>query len=206
MLARLLAIVAPPLCVACGADAGRAPPLCLACRGELARGRASVSAGQVPVWAAFPYDGPAGALVRALKFRGRVALAEVMAAQIAAHAPADLLGGAVVPVPLHPARRRRRGYNQAALLAAALAERAGLRACDCLRRTGDPTPQVGRGRRARMASLAGSIEAIAPVPARALLVDDVVTTGATLAACARALRAAGCRQVEALAYARTTGR
>lgn len=204
MLDRFLAIVAPPLCTACGADARRAGPLCAACRAELARG-AGVSVGP-GIWAGFPYEGPAGALVRALKFSGHVALADVMAAQITAHAPSELLAGEVVPVPLHPSRRRRRGYNQAALLAESLGRRAGLCIDDCLVRSGDPAPQMGRGRRARMQSLLGRIEAPGRVPERALLVDDVVTTGATLAACAQALRAAGCLHVGAVIYARTSGR
>lgn len=158
------------------------------------------------VWSAFPYDGPARELVRELKFRGRVSLAGVMAAQIAALAPPDCLRGVVVPVPLHPAHLRTRGFNHARELALALAERASLPLSDCLRRSGDPAAQVGRGRSARMRAVAGTVTAAGPVPARALLVDDVVTTGATLGACAAALGAAGCHDVAALTYARTPGR
>jgi ComF family protein len=203
MLARLVQSFLAPLCVACGADTGRGGPLCRGCRAELARSRAPELEA---AWAVFRYDGPAGALVRELKFGGQTALADVMAGQIAAHAPPGLLAGALVPVPLHPARLRRRGFNHAAALAAALARRTGLPVADCLRRSGDPAPQAGRGRRARMHALTGRVTAEGPVPARALIVDDVVTTGATLRACSEALKEAGCAQVGGLTYARTPGR
>jgi predicted amidophosphoribosyltransferase len=129
-----------------------------------------------------------------------------MAALVVASAPEELLRGVLVPVPLHPARLRRRGFNQAALLAEAIAGRTGLTMSACLRRRGSRTPQVGRDRRARLAGPAGSIEADAPAPGRALIVDDVATTGATLAACAAALRAAGAADVAAIVFARTPGR
>ena len=210
MLERLIGLVAPPLCAACGADAGRATPLCAACRVELARsaftGRAPPSASGLHVWSAFAYDGPAGALVRLLKFGGRVRLADTMAAQIVAAAPPVVWDGTIVPVPLHPARLRSRGYNQAAVLGRGLARRRGLPLADCLRQLGGSLPQTGRGRAARIRGPNGSVTASGAVPARALLVDDVVTTGATLAACAKALRQAGCGNVFAITYARTSGR
>jgi ComF family protein len=160
----------------------------------------------LPVWAPVAYSGPARDLARALKFRGAVAVADAMAAQIAANVRPALLQGTLVPVPLHPRRLRRRGYNQAALIAEALATRTGLGVADCLARSGSAATQVGRNRRERRAGPAGSIHTRAPVPARALLVDDVTTTGATLGACAAALRAAGALDVAAIAFARTIGR
>ncbi|MBD0282941.1 MAG: ComF family protein [Thermoleophilaceae bacterium] len=154
-----------------------------------------------------------------MKFRGGVALADAMAALIVANAPAallpvvdagqDPLAGhvpALVPVPLHPARRRRRGFNQAAVLAEALARRTGLPVADCLSRSGRSGSQVGRPRPARLSAPPGRIRAHALVPGRTLVVDDVATTGATLAACARALRAAGTRDVRAITFARALGR
>jgi ComF family protein len=204
VLARILTVLAPRLCVACGRHAGRAEPLCAECRPQLAR--SVVTAPGSEVWSAFAYEGPAVALVRALKFGGRVALAECMAAQIAAYGPPVQPEGALVPVPLHPARLRSRGFNQAELLARSLAARTGMPVADCLARGGDRAAQIGRRRADRIRALPGSVAVVGPPPARALLVDDVVTTGATLRACGKALTAAGCNYIGAITYARTGGR
>jgi ComF family protein len=202
--------LAPSLCVACSAHAGAAEPLCRSCRGELRwLGPDLASACGVEVWAPLAYDGPARAIVKALKFGRLPRLAETMAAQIAANAPPRALAaGALVPVPLHPSRLRRRGYNQAERLAVALAARTGAPLADCLERFGDRRTQVGRDRRARLRGISGSVRLRGgeAAPAAATLVDDVATTGATLAACAEALRAAGARRVTAITYARTLGR
>jgi ComF family protein len=145
--------------------------------------------------------------VRALKFRGATGVAESMAAQIAAGTPSDLLSGAtLVPVPLHPKRLRSRGFNQATVLAAALGGRAGLPVADLLVRSGPAAPQAGLHRAERRAGPAGTIATRGRAPARVLLVDDVVTTGATLAACSAALRRAGAADVSAVTFARTLGR
>ncbi|MGI9081766.1 MAG: ComF family protein [Thermoleophilaceae bacterium] len=211
LLTRALALIAPPFCWACGAGSALAEPLCSACRSELSwLGPDTVEVAGVETWAPVSYEGPARALVRALKFRGAAGLAAPMAAQIAAGAPHRLLDppAALVPVPLHPARARRRGFKQAERLAAQLTRRRGLEMEDCLRRRGQARRQVGLGRAERLAGIEGALElrAGARAPARAILVDDVVTTGATLSSCAAVLRAAGTRHVWALAYARTPGR
>ena len=192
----------------------------MACRHLLRRLPARpVQLAGVPAWAQVGYEGPARELVRALKFRGAVALVDAMAAQIAANAPSGLIGAragpdparpVLVPVPLHPRRMRARGFNQARLLAEALARRTGLETADCLERLGAEGTQVGRGRHERRAGPAGRVlmrsGQATEAPAHALLVDDVVTTGGTLAACAAALRSAGTGEVGALAFARTLGR
>ena len=209
LLARLLKPLAPPLCVACGGAAGAKEPLCGGCRAALRwLGPELTRIRGIDLWAPLVYEGSARALVGALKYRGALQAADLMAAQMAANAPPDLLPGrALVPVPLHPARRRRRGYNQAERLARALAGRSGALVCDCLDRTGSRLAQVGRPRVERLTALEGAIRPrpATAVPPRVLVVDDVVTTGAMLAGCAGVLRAAGV-DVRAIAYARTPGR
>lgn len=149
------------------------------------------------------HDGPARALVAALKFRGALAAADLMAAQIVAGAPAELLAQAtLVPVPAHPARRRARGYDQAALLARALARRTQQPTTTCLTRDGAPQRQLGAGRRTRRAAGRLDVRCAHPAPHHAVLVDDVHTTGATLDACARALREGGAERVAAVTYTR----
>jgi len=169
-----------------------------------------VEVGGLELWAPLAYEGAAAALVRALKYRGAVALADPMAAQLAANAPPGLLErpAELVPVPLHPARRRRRGYNQAEQLACALARRRGLNVSDVLVRSGPAIRQVGRDRSQRLRGVMGSVEPArgASIPTRVVLVDDVATTGATLRACAAALSAGGARSVRAICFARTPGR
>jgi len=131
-----------------------------------------------------------------------------MAAHITARVPEALLTGTVVPVPVHPDHRRRRGVDHAAALGQALAARAGLELSACLERVGDPLPQVGRGQRERIHGPRGAIRLRmgAEAPQKSLLVDDVVTTGATLAACIRTLASAGSVEIAAIAYARTSAR
>jgi predicted amidophosphoribosyltransferase len=207
LLRRLASILAPPLCAACGGVAGEREPLCGGCRRALRwLGTEPAAAAGVHVWAPLAYDGPARALVRGLKFGGLPAMAATMASQMAANAPPGWLEtGALVPVPLHPARLRRRGYNQAERLAAELSARTGLPVVACLERSGERATQVGRGRSERLVSIAGRVAARpgVPVPREVVLVDDVVTTGATLAACAAACSPV---RVRAVAYARTPGR
>lgn len=217
MLADLLSVLAPPSCLACRAPLGAPGVLCGVCRAELpwlrdpcprcalprpcgpcpARGGALTAS-----WAPVAYDGPARELVFALKLAGALPAAAAMAAQIAARVPRALVDDAVlVPVPPALARRRQRGFDPADRLVQELAERTGRPVARCLRRPGGARRQVGRGRRARAAGL--RFEAAGVPPPIVLLVDDVHTTGATLDACARALRDAGARRVGAVTYART---
>jgi predicted amidophosphoribosyltransferase len=163
---------------------------------------ASAPVAGLDVWAAVAYHGPARTIVRRLKFGGATALAENMAATIAASAPPDLLEHALVPVPSPRARRRARGFCHATLLAEALGERTGSPVLPLLGRVGQAYRQVGRARGQRLRSpprFTASRTGVEEV----VLVDDVVTTGATLGACARALREKGWHCGHALAYART---
>jgi ComF family protein len=207
-IGRLLSLLAPPFCWHCGAPARDPEPLCAGCRSALRwLGLDTTLLAGVETWAPVAYDGAGRSLVHALKFRGAAGVAECMAGQVAARAPERLLADAtLVPVPLHPSRLRRRGFNQAERLARALAERTGRPMSDCLERGGPPVRQMGRSRAHRATAMRGAVTARFAPAIRVTIVDDVATTGATLAACATALRAAGARQVGALAYARTPAR
>jgi predicted amidophosphoribosyltransferase len=151
-------------------------------------------------WSSAPHEGVARGLVAALKFRRLLPVADLMADRIQWLAPAHMLSGAIVPVPPAPSRLRRRGFDPAGELAAALAERLGAPLEACLARRGGRR-QVGR-RRAERLGQPPRIHVAGTVPRSVLLVDDVLTTGATMSACAQALRAAGAARVVAVTFAR----
>ncbi len=205
-LTALLAAAAPPRCAACGEDCDAAAPLCAACDAEIGRARPMVGPGPPGVdlaVGAAPYEGAARLVAHGLKYGRRISLATLAAERIAAACPEEGLAGALVPVPPAPWRGRWRGFDPAEEIALALARISGTPYVHtCLRRGPGPR-QVGRPRRERLAdppriAFRGDL-----APRRALLVDDVHTTGATLSACARALRTAGAEEVWALVFARS---
>jgi len=140
-------------------------------------------------------------MVVALKYRRLTEVAFAMADRIHRLLPTALRGGVVVPVPAAPLRSLARGFDPAEGIAAAFAERAGaMYLAGSLRRAGTGR-QVGR-RRAERLGRPPRIEAVGSAPRSVLLVDDVLTTGATISACARALRGAGATRVVAVTFAR----
>jgi predicted amidophosphoribosyltransferase len=196
-------LVVPPLCAACGRGCRADAVLCTRCSRSLAAATPLLAGGPQGVdraWSSASHDGVARALVGALKFRRLLPVAELMADRMHWLAPAHLLGGAVVAVPAAVPRLRRRGFDPAGELAAALAARLGVEPTACLARRGSGH-QVGR-RRAERIGHPPRIEAVAAAPRSVLLVDDVLTTGATLTACAAALRGAGAVRVVALTFTR----
>jgi predicted amidophosphoribosyltransferase len=196
-------LLAPPLCAACGRSCRAEAVICTRCSRALGAAAPIQSGGPQGidrVWSSAPHDGVARSLVGALKFRRLLPVAELMADRIHWLAPGHLLGGTVVAVPSAPPRLRNRGFDPAGELAAALAARLEVELSPCLARRG-LGHQVGR-RRAERISRPPTIEAIADAPRSVVLVDDVLTTGATLTACAMALRGAGARRVVALTFTR----
>jgi ComF family protein len=190
--------VSPPWCPLCGYPA-KDNHLCQRCRhSPLALdGIRSV---------AF-FEGPLRKAMHALKYRGLRAVAAPLGGLMAAYwrrnpLPADL----IVPVPLHRHRERTRGYNQADLLALALADQIDLPVCDdWLIRTHNTSPQIDLDAEARKMNVAGAFRARENetlVGRRVLLIDDVCTTGATLEACSVPLRQAGAGSVWAFTLGR----
>jgi predicted amidophosphoribosyltransferase len=203
VLQEIATIAVPPLCAACGASCPASAVVCGGCASGL--GAAGCLTGDPPggvdrCWSSAPYEGVARRLVGALKFRRLLPVAGLMAERIALIAPPGALAGAVVPVPPAPLRSRLRGFDPAAEISRRLAGLTQMPVRDCLRRRGGGR-QVGRGRAQRVGA-PPRISAAAPAPEIAVLVDDVLTTGATLSACAAALRAAGSREVGAVTFVR----
>jgi ComF family protein len=227
-----LDLLVPPECCGCQRSLETGALLCLRCDRELprlARDRCQLcqqAAGPVcsacaakttplaACVAAASFEGIVETWIHRFKYPGRglsgldpspgraLASLAVEAAGLAPEPPPRL----IVPVPLHPKQLRRRGFNPACLLARAIAREIG--ACVApagLRRVRDTPSQTGLDRSARQRNVR---DAFAPsprleVPADVWLVDDVVTTGATLSAAARALREAGAQRVVAVCAART---
>ena len=212
----VLDVLLPPACAACGAFGS---VLCDACRGTF---RAASDPGDrffapdpgVVVGtrfrlaaAAFIYEGALRRALQRLKYAGVARLAGPLA-DAALPAMRELLAETgptrLVPVPLHVGRQRERGYNQAALLARELGRRARLPVLDVLVR---PRPTVkqhklDRAARARNLAAAFEIRRGARSPRDVLLIDDIMTTSATLEACAAVLETAGAEAVYGFTIAR----
>lgn len=227
----VLAVVFPSRCPACAAvvERPRRGPLCEACWAALPRHRGPCCRCGVPLLpkgatcgrcrrglspfsagaSLGPYEGALRVAVHELKYRSRRRVAGRLSEAMLGEAQVrEVLAGAaaLVPVPLHPRRKRKRGFNQSELLAQELGGRAGVRtAADALVRRKDTPPQTGLSAAARRANVQGAfaVRHVSQVAGRSVvLVDDVLTTGATASSCARALLAAGAREVRLLTVAR----
>ena len=230
VLARFSPLVFPPACWACGAGRSRARRggVCPACWDRLPRAAAArcrvcdlpiAAAGaealEAPICGrcmADPpgfdalrcpavYEGSAREILKAFKYGGVDYLAPALAAMMAAADPAPA-HAVVVPVPATRRERRGRAFFPAAELAAEFA-RATRRRCAprLLEKTRETERQAGLPLARRAENVRGAFRA-GPAPADVLLVDDVATSGATLSACARALKRRGAARVDAVAFAR----
>lgn len=184
-------------CAVCGQRGGA---LCGRCEAgfEAPPSTAVRGVGRVP--AAFAYDGAGARAVQVLKFRDGRRLVAPLADRLVAALEPGLVPDVVSWIPTSPRRRRRRGFDQAELLARAVARRLGRPCRPTLRRRPGPA-QTGRDRRHRATNVA--FEAVRPVPVAVLLVDDVCTTGATARAACSALTEAGAGEIRVAVVART---
>ena len=195
------------LCGACDADLPRlARPLCPRCALESPHGElCGRCLSQAPAYdatrAALAYEFPADALVQALKFRGELALAPLLAALLAERVRTERVD-CIVPVPLSPERLRRRGYNQAVEIARHVpGGKLELTLCE---RTRDAPPQMELPFDARQRNVRGAFRCTRSLDgATVAVVDDVMTTGATLDEIARTLKRAGAQRVVNWVVART---
>jgi len=192
--ARRVPVVTPPLCARCGRPSEDPLSACAECPPPV------ISVVRTP----FLYDGPVADLVRALKFRGWAWAARALGGAMAAvwEERVDV----VTWVPLSRARRRERGFDQAERLARVVARRLDRPLEPLLRRVADTPAQARLSGPDRRRALRDAFVARRRSARSVLLVDDVLTTGATAAACARALREAGAAEVAVLAAARSLGR
>ncbi len=199
----LLDALAPPRCAAC--DAPCVAAFCDKC-GAVSPATAASELDGVPLLVAGDYAPPLSTAIARFKYEGRAELSRCLASLVL---PALEQWGlprdtAFVPVPLHPRRLVERGYNQAGLLAQELARSSRL-ACEprVLRRARETERQVGKSRAGRLTNANGAFELRhQPVAANIVLVDDVVTTGSTVRACAQALAQGGATLLGVVALAR----
>ncbi len=188
-------MLGPPRCVVCGA---RIDWLCGTCARDAAPPRASVAipgiARTVSPWA---YEGGPRSLILALKLRHMRSAAAPLAQGIARSCRSARVGAEVVTwVPARRRDRARRGFDHAEVLARGVAGHLGLPVVGAIARRGSQRDQAGLDRVQRLSNLSGAFTATRSLDARVLLIDDLVTTGATATECASSLASAGAARVE----------
>jgi ComF family protein len=187
--------VGSPVCGRCGLPTAFATFVCEECK--------NVDFGFQSARAPLKYDGVGKQVVHALKYRGYKRVVGRLAAPLMLQVVGEDHFDAVVPVPLHSSRLRKRGFNQAKLLARGVAEKMKATVSDTLEVVRSTRDQVELSAAQRRANVAGAYTATKPLRGKILLIDDVFTTGATLSACAGTMVRAGAEEVHALSLCRT---
>lgn len=191
-----------PRCVVCGVEKRVDAYLCPDCALELELMRAGASvAGAYAAYSAYEYGGAAARLVQRYKYGGDKWLRTFMADAIIEAVDMSAVD-AVCHVPLHDKRRKTRGFDQAAELAQSISAQTGKPYIPALRRVRNTPTQTRLNTRQRQENMRGAFESTCPVTGRVLLIDDVLTTGATAAECAAVLLAAGAASVTVATFAR----
>jgi competence protein ComFC len=187
--------VGSPVCGRCGLPTAFATFVCEECK--------NVDFGFQSARAPLKYDGVGKQVVHALKYRGYKRVVGRLAAPLMLQVVGEDHFDAVVPVPLHSSRLRKRGFNQAKLLARGVAEKMKATVSDTLEVVRSTRDQVELSAAQRRANVAGAYTATKPLRGKILLIDDVFTTGATMSACAGTMVRAGAKEVHALSLCRT---
>lgn len=199
MLDRLMAVLVDPHCILCGSHSSGA--VCANCVG--AAGRYEKTSGALVVRSLGAYGGPVRDRIQRLKYQEETWLAQRLGAAMAQIYPTNWRDATLVPVPLHPERLAERGYNQSALLARKVASQRSLPVeFERLKRSKATQAQAQLSYRERVSNAADAFCCVGgPLPPAYVLVDDVVTTGQTVDACATALMRTGARVLGVLATA-----
>jgi competence protein ComFC len=184
-----------PVCARCGLPTAFATFVCQECK--------NVDFGFQSARAPLKYDGVGNEIVHALKYRGDIRVVERLAVPLMLQVLDVGRFDAVVPVLLHRSRLRKRGFNQAELLARGVAEKMQATVSDTLEVVRSTRDQVELSAAQRRANVAGAYSPTVPLRGKILLVDDVFTTGATMSACATTLVRAGAHEVHALSLCTT---
>ena len=185
--------IAPPICARCGLPTRRTQDRCRDCSGR--------DVGYVCARAAAVYAGPAREALKAFKLLGERRTAAALAAHMAT-AASELHGDVLAWVPSTRRSRSERGFVPAEELARPLARLLGLPDARLLGKSRETRDQAGLDRAERRSNQAGAYEAVGLVPPRIILVDDIMTTGATAEACSLALLGAGAKEVRVVTFAR----
>lgn len=225
-LRRLQWTLYPPVCLVCGGPGRRPRDLCGGCRRDLPVNAPACPSCAAPVpvprtcgrclrrapafdaaWAAFRYEAPVSRLIQALKFHGSLAAGRVLGELMAEELTRSdaVRPDVLVPVPLHPARQRSRGYNQALELARAIARRSGIAlAPDLCERRRATREQVALSAAERRANVRRAFRVTRTPPQSVGIIDDALATASTTGEIAAALRRAGAEHVVVWCAARST--
>lgn len=211
----LLDLIYPPICLGCEEEMDRGL-VCHECLQEI-RSQGPLlctieqEEGQSPLVKILSlgyYTRPLNRLIHELKYNGKRSLAPILGQELSRALSSDPLmrsADHLVPIPLHPARQRERGYNQAELLARAISRFSNIPLLDCLERCRNTRSQIALNDAQRRANVKDAFKlkkGFDPSGGWLILVDDVLTTGATISEAARVLRSAGARLIYGLVVAR----
>ncbi len=203
MLRALLDLIFPPACEVCRKRGEET--LCPECFSQI-----KFMKPQLGIYSVSSYEGVLRTALHRFKFQKRKNLADplgILLVKYLSHAPGIKMEeiDSIIPVPLHPRRRRQRGYNQAELLAAVVGRYYEVPVVSALERMKNTHPQFDLPREARFENVKGAFRVVdsrAVYNRAVLLLDDICTTGSTIAECSKALKIAGARRVEILTLSR----